>query len=51
MIRIKLKEKMDQLGLECHVQYPGGPPITQYASQRDFIMRKLIGPDSGRPAR
>ncbi len=39
---IKLKERMDPLGLECHVQYPGGPKITAYANQTDFIVKKLL---------
>ena len=37
----KLKEAMDTLGLECHVEYPGSDPIEEYASQVDFIIRKL----------
>ena len=45
---LKLKEAMDRLGLECHVQYTGGPPIPEYASQQDFIIRKLTGRKGGR---
>jgi len=41
---IKLKEAMEALGLECHVQYPDGPPIPDYKSQHDFIVRKLTQP-------
>ena len=40
---IKLKEQMDALGLECHVQYPGGPPITEHQGRNEFIIKKLLG--------
>jgi acetyl esterase/lipase len=40
---IKLKEAMDRMGLECHVQYKGGPPVTEYRSPVDFVIRKLNG--------
>lgn len=42
---LKLKEAMDNLGLECHVQYQGGPPVEGYASQVDFIIQKLARPE------
>ena len=38
---IKLKEAMDGLGMECHLEYTGGPPVPEYASLEDFIIRKL----------
>lgn len=41
MMGIKLKEAMDELGMECHLQYVGGPPVTEYKSLYDFIIRKL----------
>ena len=42
MLGIKLKEAMeDYLGMECHLEYKDGPPVTEYESQQDFIFRKL----------
>ncbi|MCP4312832.1 MAG: alpha/beta hydrolase fold domain-containing protein [Bacteroidetes bacterium] len=42
MLGIKLKEAMEvYLGMECHLEYKGGPPVTAYESQQDFIIRKL----------
>jgi hypothetical protein len=38
---IKLKEAMDELGMECHLQYKDGPPVKEYKSHYDFIIRKL----------
>lgn len=38
---IKLKEAMESLGLECHVEYPGGEPIKKYTSQINFIIQQL----------
>ena len=38
---IKLKKAMDPLGIECLVQYPGGPKITAYSGPEDFIIKKL----------
>jgi len=40
---IKLKEAMDKLGIECHVQYKDGPKIEGYASSTHFLIRKLQG--------
>ena len=37
----RLKEAMDELKIECHVEYPGGAPISEYSSQHEFIIRKL----------
>ena len=39
MFGIKLKEKMDELGLEADLKYPGAE--TTYQSQADFFIRKL----------
>lgn len=41
MLGIKLKEAMDKLGMECYLEYKDGPPVTEYESQQDFIIRKL----------
>lgn len=41
MLGIKLKEAMDELGMECYLEYADGPPATEYKSQYDFIIRKL----------
>jgi len=39
---VKLKEAMEvYLGMECHLEYKDGPPVTEYESQQDFIIRKL----------
>ena len=38
---IKLKEAMDEIGLEAHVQYKGGPKIKGYDNQVDFLLKKL----------
>jgi hypothetical protein len=39
---IKLKETMEvYLGMECHLEYKDGPPVTAYESQQDFIIHKL----------
>ena len=37
----QLHESMEKLGLECHVQYQGGPMIAEYKSQLDFLIKKL----------
>jgi acetyl esterase/lipase len=41
MLGIKLKEAMAKLGMECYLEYKDGPPVTEYESQQDFIIRKL----------
>jgi acetyl esterase/lipase len=43
MFGIKLKEKMDALGLEADLKYPGAK--TEYRSTADFLIRKLKGRD------
>ena len=40
---IKLKEAMDKLDIECHVQYKGGRPIPAYRGVNDFLVKKLTG--------
>jgi len=40
---LKLKEAMDKLGIECHVQYKDGPAVKDYRDQQDFIIQKLTG--------
>ena len=44
---IKLKEAMDELGMECYLEYTGGPPVPDYESLEDFIIRKLKSPPAG----
>ena len=44
MLGIKLKEAMDKLGMECYLEYADGPPVTEYKSLQDFIIRKLKSP-------
>ncbi len=44
MFGIKLREKMDELGVEADLKYPGAK--TNYRSITDFFIRKLK-PDSG----
>ena len=41
MLGIKLKEAMYYEGMECYLEYKGGPPVTEYESQQDFIIQKL----------
>ena len=43
LLGIKLKEAMDELGMECYLEYKNGPPVTEYESQNEFIIRKLEG--------
>jgi hypothetical protein len=40
---IKLKERMDELGLEADLKYPGAN--TKYRSTADFLIRKLKSND------
>ncbi len=32
---------MDELGMECYLEHKDGPPVTEYKSQYEFIIRKL----------
>ena len=38
---IKLKEAMDELEIECHVQFPDGPSPETEDSQTEFLIRQL----------
>ena len=38
---IRLQQAMRELGLECHVKYPGGPPVAEHGSLTEFLVRKL----------
>jgi acetyl esterase len=38
---IKLKEQMDKLGIECHVQYQGQQRSTSYRNVVEFLVAKL----------
>ena len=38
---IRLKESMDKIGVESHVQYSGGPKVEAYENSAEFIIRKL----------
>lgn len=39
---IKLKEKSDKLGHECHLLIPGTSKSDKYASANDFLLAKLL---------
>ena len=41
MMGIKLKEAMDELGVECHVEYGGGPKNGDYENMVEFLLKKL----------
>lgn len=41
MFGIKLKEAMYYKGMECYLQYKGGPPVKAYQSHYDFIIKTL----------
>ncbi len=41
LLGIKLKEQMDRLHVECHLEYKGGPPVTEYHNAVDFVIEKL----------
>ena len=41
---VKLKEKSDMLGHECHLLIPGVSKSEKYASANDFLMAKLLAP-------
>ena len=40
---LKLKEAMDRMGVESHVQYKGGPKVESYQDQVEFLINKLTG--------
>lgn len=41
---VKLQEKSDKLGHECHLLIPGVSKSEKYASANDFLMAKLLAP-------
>jgi arylformamidase len=41
---VKLKEKADRAGHECHLLIPGVSKSDQYATLNDFLMAKLLAP-------
>jgi hypothetical protein len=41
LLGIKLQEAMYHQGMECYLEYRNGPPVKEYDSQYDFIIRKL----------
>ncbi len=41
VLGIKLKEAMDELGMECYLEHEDGPQVTEYESLQDFIISKL----------
>lgn len=43
---VKLKEKSDKLGHECHLLIPGVSKSENYASANEFLMAKLLHADS-----
>ncbi|MCP4857523.1 MAG: alpha/beta hydrolase fold domain-containing protein [Fuerstiella sp.] len=38
---IKLKEAMYYKGMECYLEYKDGPPVPEYDSQYDFLIKTL----------
>jgi acetyl esterase/lipase len=38
---MRLKEQMDKLGVECHLQYQGGPRDPNYRNVVEFLVAKL----------
>ena len=43
MFGIKLKEKADRVGHECHLLIPGRSTSDQYGTANEFLIDKLIG--------
>ncbi len=41
---VKMKEKADQVGQECHLLIPGVSKSEQYATLNDFLLAKLLAP-------
>jgi hypothetical protein len=39
---VKMKEKADKLGVECHLLIPGVSESKQYKTASDFLMDKLL---------
>lgn len=43
---VKMKEKADQVGTECHLLIPGVSKSKKYATSDEFLMDKLLNKDS-----
>jgi len=43
---VKMKEKADQVGTECHLLIPGVSKSKKYATFDEFLMDKLLNKDS-----
>ena len=41
---VKMKEKADRAGQECHLLIPGVSKSEQYANATEFLMGKLLAP-------
>ena len=41
LMGINLKAAMDELGVECHVEYSGGPENVDYENMVECLLRKL----------
>ena len=44
MYGVKVKERADQLGTECHLLIPGTSTSEEYASASVFLIDKLLAP-------
>jgi hypothetical protein len=40
---VKIKEKMDAAGVECHLVIPGASRSEKYATVSEFLIEKLLG--------
>jgi arylformamidase len=43
---VKMKEKADKAGHECHLLIPGVSKPEKYTTPMEFLMAKLLGPSS-----
>ena len=48
---IKLKEAMYYQGVECYLEYKGGPTVAEFESHCDFLVQKLKSQPEGRRKR
>ena len=44
MFGVRMKEKADSLGLECHLLIPGTAASDRYSTPEAFLMEKLLAP-------
>lgn len=44
MYGVKMKEKADLVGQECHLLIPGTSEVKQYANANEFLFAKLLAP-------